>query len=278
MTDIGIIGLLIILANVAFSYQGFNNSSFFNRYKFTVDNILIHKEYVGLISSGFLHVSWTHLLFNMISLYAFSGLVELLIGGASFLIIYFTSLIGGNLLALFVHRNHGDYSAVGASGAVCGIIFASIALFPEMEIGFIWLPFTFPSWIYGVLYVAYSIYGIKSKRDNIGHEAHLGGALIGMLCAIVILPHSISDHYLPILAILLPALAFLYLIITKPHVLLIDNFFFNKHKKYYNIDHRYNEQKVNRERELDKLLDKINQSGMQSLSAKERQKLEEYSR
>lgn len=278
MTDIGIIGLLLIIVNIVFSYKGFTNAQFFEGYKFQVDRVLINKDYIRLISSGFLHVNWIHLIFNMISLYAFSGLLEIQLGGFYFLLIYFAALIGGDLLALFVHRHHGDYSAVGASGAVCGIIFASIALFPGLGIGFFGLPFSIPSWLYGILYVGYSIYGIKSDKDNIGHEAHLGGALVGMLLAIMIQPTALLANYLTILIITVPTMLFIYLIITRPQFLLINNQFFRKQKKYYNVDHEYNEAIVNKQKELDKLLDKINRKGIDSLSKKEKAKLEEYSK
>src|SRR5687768_3574038 len=131
MTDTGIIGLILIVTNVAFSYKGFTNQVFFDGYKFEVGKILVNKDYKRLFTSAFLHVSWIHLIFNMFSLFAFSGILENYLGGLQFLIIYFTGLIGGEVLSLFVHRHHADYSSVGASGAVCGIIFASIALFPE---------------------------------------------------------------------------------------------------------------------------------------------------
>ena len=278
MTDTGIIGLFLIIANIAFSYKGFSNESFFDGYKFEVDRILINKDYKRLVTSGFLHVSWTHLIFNMISLYAFSGLIESNLGGLKFLIIYFASLVGGDLLSLFVHRNHGDYNSVGASGAVCGIIFASIALFPGMGIGFFGLPLSIPSWLYGILYVLYSIYGIKSKKDNIGHEAHLGGALIGMTVALIIEPSAFLENYLTILIIAVPTITFIYLIITRPHILMVDNFYFRTHKNYYSVDHRYNEEKNNNQKELDKILDKINKNGIGSLSKNEKEKLKQYSR
>ena len=178
MSDTGTIGLIILIVNVIFSYKGFTNEQFFDGYKFEVDRILVNKDYKRLITSGFLHVNWTHLIFNMVSLIFFSGSVESYLGGVQFLIIYMASLIGGNLFTLLIHKNHGDYNAVGASGAVCGIIFASIALFPGMGVGIFFIPFSIPGWLYGVLYVLYSIYGIKSTKGNIGHEAHLGGALI----------------------------------------------------------------------------------------------------
>src|ERR1700704_2307861 len=123
MTDTGIIGLVLIIANIGFSYMGFTNQTFFDGYKFEVDRILVNKDYKRLITSGFLHVSWTHLFFNMFSLYVFSGLVEITLGSLKFLFIYFASLLGGELLSLLVHKNHGDFSSVGASGAIAGVMF-----------------------------------------------------------------------------------------------------------------------------------------------------------
>jgi membrane associated rhomboid family serine protease len=278
MTENGIIGLILIIVNIAISYRGFTNGPFFERYKFEVDNILIDKDYKRLITSGFLHVSWAHLIFNMISLYAFSGLIEIGLGGLRILIIYFASLVGGNLLSLFVHRNHGDYSSVGASGAICGVIFASIALFPGFSIGFFFLPISIPGWAFGILFVLFSIYGIKSKKDNIGHEAHLGGALVGMMVALAMEPSALLENYLTVLIIVVPTAAFIYLIITRPHILLIDNFYFKSHKTYYSIDQKYNEEKNRRQQEIDRILDKISKGGMNSLSKQEKEKLREYSR
>jgi len=136
MSGTGITGLILIVINGIVSYKGFTNPLFFDGYKFEVDRVLINKDYLRLLTSGFLHVNWGHLVFNMLSLYFFSGPIENNFSSFQLLLIYFTSLIGGNLLTLFVHRNHGEYSSVGASGAVCGIIFASIALFPGFGIGF----------------------------------------------------------------------------------------------------------------------------------------------
>jgi membrane associated rhomboid family serine protease len=277
MTDTGTAGLILIIANIAFSYKGFTNDVFFSGYMFKVDSILVNKDYKRLITSGFLHISWTHLIFNMLSLYAFSGPLAAGIGTLQFLLIYFVSLVGGNLFCLFIHKNHGDYSAVGASGAVCGIIFASIALFPGMGVGFFGLPLFIPGWLYGILYVLYSIYGIRSKKSNVGHEAHLGGALVGMAVALVLEPAAAAENYQTILIITLPAIIFIYLIITRPHILLVDNFYFKKHKKYYSVDHRYNEERNTRQQQVDKILDKINRKGIGSLSAKEKETLKKYS-
>ncbi|HWB26381.1 MAG TPA: rhomboid family intramembrane serine protease [Chitinophagaceae bacterium] len=275
MSGSGIISFAIIVINVIFSYNGFKNALFFERYKFEVDKILINKDYKRFVTSGFLHVSWQHLIFNMFSLYFFSGGIEYFTGSFQFLLIYLASLIGGNLLSLVIHRNEGDYSSVGASGAVCGVIFASIALFPGMGINLI---ITIPGWLYGILFVLGSIYGIRSRRDNIGHDAHLGGALIGMLVALVLHPDALFDNYVTILVIAAPCIFFIIMIITKPGFLLIDNPFFNKHNKNYTLDQRYNMDKIDKQKEIDRILDKINRSGIKSLTPKEKQVLDEYSR
>ncbi len=268
--------LILIAANVFLSYKGLSNDLFYEKYKFEVDKVLINKDYKRLITSGFLHVSWMHLIFNMISLYFFGGL-ENYVGGFQFSVIYFASLIGGNLLSLLIHRQHGEYSAVGASGAVCGIIFASIALFPGFSIGFFGLPFAIPGWIYGLLFVGYSIYGVRSRSDNIGHEAHLGGALLGMIVALLIHPEAFANNYVTILLIAAPAIAFIYVIIAAPHFLLIDNFFFKEHAGRHTIDHRYNIEKKVQQQEIDKILDKISKRGMKSLTKEEKQALKDYS-
>ncbi|MEO8415958.1 MAG: rhomboid family intramembrane serine protease [Ginsengibacter sp.] len=278
MSDAGTIGLIIVFVNVVFSYKGFTNQPFFDGYKFQVDSILLHKDYKRLITSGFLHVNWTHLIFNMISLILFSGSVEGYLGGIRFLIIYLASLVGGNLFTLLVHKNHGDYNSVGASGAICGIIFASIALYPGMGVGLFLVPISIPGWLFGILFVVYSIYGIKSQRGNIGHEAHLGGGLAGMVLAILMEPSAFTENYLTILIITIPAIAFIYIIITRPQFLLIENLFFKKHQKVYTIDQRYNLEKSKQQKEIDSILDKINKKGISSLSKSESEKLREYSK
>ncbi len=278
MFDTGKIGLLLLIANVIVSYRGFNHPAFFEKYKFEVDKITLFKDYKRLVTSGFLHVNWMHLIFNMISLYLFSFSLEAYLGSINFLLVYFASLAGGNLLSLLIHKNAGDYSSVGSSGAICGIIFASVALFPGMRMGLLFLPIAIPGWLFGLLFVAFSIYGIRSKNDNIGHEAHLGGALIGMLVALLIHPGAIVENYITILLISVPILAFIYLIITRPHMLLVDNLFYTSHEKNLTLDQRYNIEKHNEQEEIDKILDKIGKKGMQNLSAKEKQRLKDFSK
>jgi membrane associated rhomboid family serine protease len=272
----GMISLLIIIVTVVVSYKGFKDHFFFEKYEFGVDKVRLYRDYKRLITSGFLHVNWMHLIFNMLGLYFFSGALTSLLDVYQFLLIYFASMVGGNLLSLIIYKNQGDYTAVGASGAVCGVIFASIALEPRASILLLFIPM--PGWVFGLLYIGLTIYGVRSKRDNIGHEAHLGGAIIGMLLAICLRPAALLENYIYILIIIIPTLVFIYLIITKPHILLIDNLFFKTHTDHYSIDHKYNEKKTNQQQEIDKILDKISKRGINSLSQKEKQMLKDFSK
>jgi membrane associated rhomboid family serine protease len=276
MNNTGIISLVIIIVNVIFSYKGLKDRAFFDRYAFVVERILLFKEYWRLITSGFLHVSWKHLLFNMISLLMFSFLLEADLGSVQFLVLYFGSLLGGDLLSLFIHRHNSDYSSVGASGAICGVIFAAIALYPGMSVSLLGI-IPIPGWLYGIAYVLFAIYGIKSRNDNIGHDAHLGGALVGMLIAIIMEPQAMFENAATIIAIAVPAVFFMYVIITKPYLLLVDNFFYQQHHVFGDIDQQYNFDRANRQKELDAILEKIHKKGMHSLTKVEKEKLARYS-
>jgi hypothetical protein len=195
---------------------------------------------------------------------------------SSFCLLYFGSILGGNLLSLYIHRHNPSYSAVGASGAVCGVIFACIALYPGMHIRLFGL-LSIPGWVYGLFYVIYSVYGIRSNKDNIGHDAHLGGGLAGMLIACIIVPGVLLVNTAAIVAILVPSVFFMYVIIHKPHLLLVDNLYYKQQHLFSDIDHRYNFEKANKQKELDVILEKIHSKGINSLSKIEREKLEQYS-
>ena len=274
----GIISFILILANVIVSYRGFKDSLFYDKYKFRVDAVLLYKDYKRMITSGFLHVNWMHLVFNMLALFFFSGSLEQYLGPVRFLIIYFLSLIGGDLLSLFIHRHDGDYDSVGASAAVMGVMYAAIALFPGMRIGLLFIPIAIPAWLFGLVYVLYSIYGIRSRKNNIGHDAHLGGALVGLIVAVIMQPSALINNTWAIVIIMLPSVFFIYMIITRPHLLLVDNFFYKKHSDPLTVDHKYNIERTTKQKEIDKILEKIHKKGMKSLTAKERQMLAEYSK
>jgi membrane associated rhomboid family serine protease len=202
--------LIIIIANVIVSLKGFDDAYFFDRYKFQIGPI-VNKEWVRMLTSGFLHVDFYHLLFNMLTLYFFADGVIAEFGVFYFVLIYFLSLLAGSALSYYYHQRDFFYSAVGASGAVSGILFASILLDPFGKIGIIFIPVYIPGIIFGLLYLIYSVYGMKNQWGNIGHAAHLGGAAAGLIISVLIAPSLIFTHTLYLVILLLPlVLLFVY--------------------------------------------------------------------
>ncbi|MGD0812512.1 MAG: rhomboid family intramembrane serine protease [Verrucomicrobiota bacterium] len=181
---------LVIAITCWVTYQGFRSSCFEQKYIFWPEAILAQHQYYRLVTSGFLHASGVHLAMNMVTLYLFGSLIEFRCGAGQFLVIYFAGLIGGDLLSLVVHRYH-DYRAYGASGGVCGIIYAFIFLFPGSAINIVFIPVHIPSWLYAIGFLAGSFYGMKTHMGNVGHDAHLGGALVGMFTAALLYPEMV---------------------------------------------------------------------------------------
>lgn len=195
MGKLNLITIIIIAANVIISYKGFGDYSFFEKYKFNVGAVK-RGEQIRMLSSGFLHVDTQHLLFNMITLYFFSGIVIFELGIFGFLTIYFASLLVGNLLSLYFHKNEYHYSAVGASGAVSGVIYSAILLHPGMNLYMFFIPIPIPAYVFGIGYLLYSIYGMKNRIGNIGHDAHFGGAVGGYVTTLMLSPSLFSTDLL----------------------------------------------------------------------------------
>lgn len=201
-----VIGL--IAANVIMSLQGFKNLVFFNKYKFNVLAVQRGENY-RMISSGFLHADYIHLGFNMYALYLFSNTVLHFFNPIQYLGIYTLSLLAGNYLSLFLNKDNAYYSAVGASGAVTGIIYASIVLYPEMRLYIFPLPIAIPGYVFGIGYLFYSIYGMKNQVGNIGHSAHIGGAIAGYIATILLKPSVLQTGTLQVILLAIPIVVLL---------------------------------------------------------------------
>jgi membrane associated rhomboid family serine protease len=204
--------IILIAITVVSSIAGFNNAHFFERGKFCVGSILQWKQWDRLLFSAFLHADWIHLFFNMFTLYVFSDVIIYYLGDVRYLVIYFISVLGGNLLSLFIYRRQPYYSAIGASGGVSGILFASIAINPFTKLMIFPLPIPISGWIFGILYLAYSVYGMKAQLGNIGHAAHLGGAAIGLLSSVLFMPYLLEENGLYIAIMIVPLIALAYYI------------------------------------------------------------------
>ena len=203
MGNLDLVTIIIIAANVIISYKGFNDYAFFDTYKFSIGGVQ-RGEKIRMFSSGFLHVDTQHLLFNMLTLYFFAGTVIYYVQPIGFIIIYIMSLLAGSLLSLYFHKNEYHYSAVGASGAVTGILYAAILLQPGMELMLFFIPIPIPAYIFGIGYLLYSIYGMKTQMGNIGHDAHFGGAIGGFVATLILAPYLFQTNLLMIGLLLIP--------------------------------------------------------------------------
>lgn len=203
MQTLHLVTIVIIAINVIVSMKGFNDISFFERYKFNIGGIRRGEQF-RMFTSAFLHADFSHLLFNMLTLYFFAGVVISQVGVIYFVIIYMASLLAGNLLSFYFHKNEYHYSAIGASGAVMGILYSAILFFPDMGLYLFFIPIAIPAWIFGMAYLLYSIYGMKKRLGNIGHDAHLGGAIGGYVLTLLFAPHLFQMNLWIVILLAIP--------------------------------------------------------------------------
>ena len=179
--------MIFLVANVLISVAGFANERIVQWGLLNVHAILKENEWHRTLTSGFLHADPMHLFLNMFTLFFFGQAMESVLGSQPFFIVYIGSLIAGSLLALLMHAKEPHYSALGASGAVSGVMF-SFCLFAPFHMIYVFGAIPVPAILYAVLFVLYSIYGMGARNDNIGHDAHLGGAIGGIIITIFLRP------------------------------------------------------------------------------------------
>lgn len=193
---------LLIAANVIASLFALSNAKFMEKNLFHVGPILSQREWHRMVTSGFLHGGILHLFVNMYVLFMFGGFVERTVGTTSFLIIYFLALLGGNAWALLENKNKPFYRALGASGATSGIVMSFILFRPFEPLMIFPIPFFMPAVVLGLIFVVGSAILAQRENKTIGHEAHLGGALAGILTTIVLVPGAFTNFSTQIAAAL----------------------------------------------------------------------------
>jgi membrane associated rhomboid family serine protease len=265
--------LLLIGVTCAVSYAGFRSREVEQRYIFRPESILADKEYYRLVTSAFLHSGWNHLLWNMVALYLFGRTLEWSLGARDLLLIYFGSVIGGDLLALYVHRHH-EYLAYGASGGVSGIIFAYLLLIPGAGIQ-VYFVMPIPGWLYAIGFIVGSFIAMKRAKDNIGHDAHLGGAIVGLLIAAALHPQAALYNWTIFLLVLVPAILVLVYLWVNPLFLPIPSFLARPFaaKRQRSSLPTYKQESMR----VDALLEKIARRGVDSLTDEERAFLQRVS-
>jgi membrane associated rhomboid family serine protease len=137
--------------------------------------------YWTLLSSGFVHADIAHLAFNLITFYSFAFTLERVIGTPRFLSLYFCGLLASGIGTCIKHRNEPNYVSLGASGAILAVLFASILYFPRSRLLILPIPIPIPAPLFAVVYLGWSYYSSRNSKDRINHDAHLVGAMTGVV-------------------------------------------------------------------------------------------------
>lgn len=196
------ITLILIILTVGISWYAWKNHSFMAGWIFEPYRIQRDNSWHRFLTSGFLHADFTHLLFNMFTLFFFGNAVEqtfgAFFGGTTGILIYLLIYLGGIIVAdiptYLKHRNDPGYRALGASGGVAAVVFSSILFYPTQDIC-LYAILCIPGFILGVLYLIYSYYQGKRMGDNINHDAHFYGAVYGFVLSIAFVPQALPNFF-----------------------------------------------------------------------------------
>ncbi|KLD78337.1 rhomboid family intramembrane serine protease [Xanthomonas hyacinthi] len=204
MPSVTPVNLILIVLTVLVSWAAFNNRKLLDRLILWPPAIDRHKQYDRLLTHGFIHADFPHLLFNMITLYFFGGpierLMERLTGSLlTYPLFYLAALVVAILPSYLKNQKNPNYFSLGASGAVSAVLFAYILLAPWTGIYFFFIPIPIPAILYALFYVGYSIWMDRRGGDNINHSAHLAGAAFGVMFLLIMEP-SVLQHFLGQLA------------------------------------------------------------------------------
>ena len=182
--------ITLIISLLAFSSESLMSKLILHPY-----SIYRGEKTYTIITSGFIHKDWTHLIFNMISYFFFAFRLEAYLGHWQFALLYMVSLVFSDLPSIVKHKDDYWYHSLGASGAISAVIFSGILFDPRSGMYIMFLPIAIPSWLFGILYLVYCWYASKQSRDAINHDAHFFGAISGIFITII-LYHQIIPHFL----------------------------------------------------------------------------------
>jgi len=191
------ITFLLLAITVFTSYKVMDNRYEKQKFMFNPYTIKRQKDWGRFLTHGLIHADWMHLIFNMYVLYMFGAVVEgaymtifgKILGPILYLVLYLSGLVMSSLYSYFKYQDSSHYNALGASGAVSGVVFAFMLFAPTAEMGLIFIPFvTLPAFVFGLLYLAFSAYMSKRGTDNIGHDAHFWGSVWGLVFTGLLMP------------------------------------------------------------------------------------------
>lgn len=194
------INTLILLGTFLISYLAWKNQPMFNKLILHPYTIIREKQYYRLLTSGFIHQGWMHLIFNMIALYFFGRQIEAIFsylhpdtGWLIYLFFYLSAIVISDLPTIRKQIDNPGYFSLGASGGVSAVVFAWILFFPTETIYVYFIPL--PGFILGILYILYSYFQSKNSASHINHDAHLYGAIYGIIFVIVLSPGVVPAFF-----------------------------------------------------------------------------------
>ena len=179
---------IILMLTIVISLIGFSSRKVLEKAILRPYLVAQGKDYATLLTSGFVHGDFGHLLFNLITYYSFAFNLERALGDLRFELLYFGALLVSNIGTCIKHRNQPEYASLGASGAILAVLFASIVYFPRQKLVMLPLPIPIPAPFFAIAYLAYSYYSSGRSRDRINHDAHIFGALTGVVVVLITAP------------------------------------------------------------------------------------------
>lgn len=177
----------ILIVTLLFSVAGLASEYFKEECMLHPYSISRGKRVYTLFTSGLVHANISHLAFNMFTYWFFAFLLEkYFLGTRGFVLLYVAGLLLCDIPTIVKQRNNQGYYSLGASGAISAVLFCMIVFYPTMGIGMMFLPFHIPGYIFGILYLIYTTYSANQRSGHINHDAHLYGAITGIVMAFVL--------------------------------------------------------------------------------------------
>src|ERR1700744_6019507 len=184
---------LIMAITIGASLFAFSNEKYHNKWMLQPYYVARGEDVYTYFTSALIHADWMHLIFNMLSYYFFAFALEAKLGHWQFALLYTASMVLSDIPTVIKHKNNPGYRCLGASGAVSAVIFGAILFFPTSEMQLMILPIPMQAWIFGILYLVYCHFASKRGRDHVNHDAHLFGAISGIVITIILHPSVLGD-------------------------------------------------------------------------------------